>query len=138
MLWSVARFHYKSFCPNFKIILLKWLKQLENKIEIMGWKTNCCNESKSQKQENGLFRLEPQQKPREKDALYWKVFRQMGIQKQFKINILFTSSNNQFSEFRISNIYNINFVYLHVQKQVETLYNLYIEITQPFLVLSKS
>jgi hypothetical protein len=25
----------------------------ENEIEIMGWKTNCCKESKSQKQKNG-------------------------------------------------------------------------------------
>ena len=77
-----------------------------------------------------------------------------------------TSSTNQFSEFQISNIYkeifvliffelflylahvmeqpifripNLgNFVYLLDQQQGETLWNLYIEITQPFLILSKS
>ena len=51
-----------------------------------------------------------------------------------RIIILLTSSNNQISEFGIPNIL---FTCLIKQKG-ETFCNLYIEITQPFLVLSKS
>ena len=52
----------------------------------------------------------------------------------FSLNILLTSSNNQISEFRIPNIL---FTYL-IKQQGETFCNLYIEITQPFLILSIS
>ena len=48
--------------------------------------------------------------------------------------ILLTSSNNQIYEFRIPNIL---FTCL-IKGEGETLCNLYIEITQPFLILSKS
>ena len=50
------------------------------------------------------------------------------------ICILLTPSNNQISKFRIPNIL---FTCL-IKQQGETFCNLYIEITQPFLILSKS
>ena len=52
-------------------------------------------------------------------------------------NISLTSSNNLFSEFRILNIYNEILFTCLINSRAQHC-NLYIKITQPFLILSKS